>query len=149
MQDNILFLEYKNRAGQKQKTSVWASLEGMLVRNEHYAAILQEYRKMHPDALFIVYTGAAHVQYISPFSLSKKFPPEETFVVSLYPSQRLGLTPAESQSMNVRPFYTSLMSEFDFATGGTFPQKTLYWKTKESARAAGFDVQLKLPDIVR
>ena len=149
VQDNFLFLEYKNRAGQKQKVSIWTSLEGMRLRNEHYTSILQEYRRTYPDALFIVYTGAAHVQYNSPFSLSKDLSPQETFVVSLYPAQRLGLTPAESQSLNLRPFYTSLTSEFDFATGGTFPQQVLYWQTKDSARAAGFDVQLKLPDPFR
>ena len=149
VQDNILFLEYKNRSGQKQKSSIWASLEGMRLRNAHYTSILQEYRKTYPDALFIVYTGADHVQYNSPSSLSKNFPPQETFVVSLYPAQRLGLTPAESQSLNVRPFYTSLMGEFDFATGGTFPQQVLYWQTKDSAQAAGFDVQLKIPDLFR
>ena len=149
VQDNILFLEYKNRSGQKQKTSIWASPEGLRLRNTHYTAILKEYRQTYPDALFIIYTGADHVQYNSSSSLSKNFPLQETFVVSLYPTQRLGLTPAESQSLNVRPFYTSLMSEFDFATGGTFPQQVLYWQTKDSAQAAGFDVQLKLPDPFR
>lgn len=145
VQDNILFLEYKNRSGQKQRTSIWASPEGMRLRNQHYATILQQYRDTYPDALFIIYTGASHVQYNSPFSLSKALPPQETFVVSLYPAQRLGLMPAESHALNTHPFYTSLISEFDFATGGTFPQQVLYWKTKDSAQAAGFDVQLKLP----
>jgi hypothetical protein len=146
VQDNLLFLEYKTRTGQRQKASIWSSLEGRRLRNNHYNEVIAQYRKMYPNTLFIIYTGTDHSQYTSPFSLSQNLPPVETVVTSLLPAQRLAMPPAVLKTEGIRPFFTSLSSEFDFATGGKFPQRVLYWKDKNSARATGFDIQLKIPD---
>ena len=144
VKDDPLFFEYKDKEGNIYSSSVWSSLEGMRLRHEHYNQVLQRYRQTYPEALFVVYTGANHSQYTSLFSLSQPLPADKTFVVSLYPSKRLAKMPANFLIGRRRPFFTSIMGEFDWATGGTFPQQVLYWQDKTSAHTAGFDVQLKL-----
>ena len=145
--NKVLFLEYKTLAGKERQASIWESAEGLRLRNEHYKKILEEYRKKYPLAKFIVLVGNLHADYNSAFSLSKNFPIDETFVVSLYPTQRLALTAAQAQDFGIQPSYTSLMSNFDFATGGTFSQNVLYWENKTSALAAGSDIQIKFPPL--
>ena len=146
VQENILFLEFKNKAGQKERESIWSSPEGVRLRNQHYTELLKKYRMAFPNALFIVYAGASHVQYNSFLSVSGNFPAQETFVVTLYPEKYLSRCAAKEIPRQFRPIFSSLISQFDIATGGKFPQKTLYWQTKDSALTAGFDVQLKLPE---
>lgn len=64
----------------EEEVNMWSTPEGMRVRNADWYQAIAEYRKEMPDALFIVYAGAAHLDYSYLSSLSRRFPREETFI---------------------------------------------------------------------
>lgn len=112
---------------------VRASLEGVRLRNRHWQKIVADYRQKYPDALFIIYTGAWHVEYNHPYNLAKTFNPSETFEVSLYPSLNL-------HALN-KPNQTSAL---DLITDGAFPERVLKFDRQDLSRLVGFDVQVKV-----
>ena len=71
--------------GNKYLRPVFASATGVKWRNESFIKTLEEYRAQHPDALFIIYSGGAHVNYTTPFSLTAKMDPQKTFVLNIRP----------------------------------------------------------------
>lgn len=52
--------------------SVWESLEGMRIRNQHWLEVYNRIRAEHPDAIIIIHTGSAHASYLMPFSISRE-----------------------------------------------------------------------------
>ena len=113
-----------------------ATPEGIRIRNDHWHKILQEYRQKNPDALFVVYTGAAHSLYNYPFSLAKRFPKETTLM--------LDLTMKEIRhGGGVVTSLTDHLEKLDPTT--TFPQPVLKWSSPDLIELSGFDIRIKLP----
>ncbi len=107
-------------------TSVWTSIEGVRLRNEHWLARLRYYRTLHPDALFVIYCGNNHADYMMPYSLGKRLQAEGGFVISL-----------ESEKGN---------GEFRHLSYGLFTNRILKFNDETLTRFAGFDIQLKIPN---
>ncbi len=134
-----------NQYGHYRHINMWATLEGVRLRNEYWFGILQTYRAQYPDALFIVYSGAGHILYNYPFSLASQLPTETPYVIALYPDKQLRL---ESNS------FFEAAREVEKASPGplellldqvSFPQTVLQFEDKTFSRMAGFDVRLKIP----
>lgn len=127
--------------------SQWTHLEGMRLRNESWMETLQAQRQMHPDALFIVYTGSAHSAYYFPFSLSTALlGKEKPFVATLYPDQLLredGRATSEASFIRHKEPLESLTKHI------LFQQPFLQFKDPALARLAGFDVRIKVPINIR
>ena len=118
------------------KSTIRGSLEGMRLRNRHWQTVLDRYRQEYPDALFIIYAGAWHVEYNHPYAVSTalNLDPAEAFEVSLYPS------------VNLNSFdCNTLTSTLDKITGGRFPERVLKFEDPDLTRLIGFDVQIKIP----
>ena len=116
------------------------SLSGIKYRNENFVEVLQRYRENNPDALFVVYTGTSHVEYHKFYSVAAQFKPQETFVLSLFPSvkrlaQRLG-EDKETAQYSYHPIR-------QFIQVGDFPQNFLYFN-KDLAPIAGVDALIRL-----
>ena len=110
-------------------TDFWATREGLRIRNNYWLNILKKYRAVYPDALFIVYGGIGHLGYTYPYSISNLFPEQKTFVISFTPEM-----------------YTT---DFDQLTKKKFYlERILQFNDSKLSRLAGFDVQLRMPDIL-
>lgn len=116
-----------------RRKGIRGSLEGVRLRNRHWQKILHNYRQQYPDALFIIYAGAWHVEYNHPYSLSAGINPSETFEVSLYPVVNL-----DSRDCS------KLTSTLDHITQGAFPERVLKFEDPELTHLVGFDVQIKI-----
>lgn len=115
------------------KHNIWASLEGMKLRNTRWMEVIKTYRENYPDALFIIYAGSWHVEYALPYSLTEYLPAKETFVATLFP--------------NCHPYHrtcSTITSTFDQLTDGKFPQRVLQFRDPALSRLAGMDVQIKV-----
>ena len=134
-----------NRKGKFKLVPQWALLEGVRLRNEHWKDTLQKYRQQHPQALFVVYSGAGHSLYNYPFSLSAALPNEKSFVTALYPDKFLKI-----QSNGTRLVQELVSAPFTGPLEGLteqvkFPQSVLHFKDPSLSRTAGFDVRIRLP----
>ena len=101
--------------------SVWASLEGIRLRNEAWQKVLEKYQQDYPSALFLVYTGSGHLLYHRAFSLTRNWPKENTFVLAI------------TMSANVLEY---------FYPKANFPQRVIYWDDPELSLAAGYDAHI-------
>lgn len=141
---------------EKSTFSLWASTEGVHVRNQAWKQDLKNFRKEFPDALFVIHTGAFHIDYAIPSSLGHAFQNDKTFVIELLPGyhksdfpkdlrKRLGLL-APSWGKDYTPGRQNFMpiSSFDYVTNGEFPQRIVQFD-KGYAPITGFDIQLKVP----
>ena len=121
----------------EKEDNMWASLEGVRLRNQYWVDTLNRYRQQHPDALFVVYAGSGHLEYTVPYSLGKRLPKEETFTVVFYPDHIWDIDLGQD---------TISTSPFDDVTFGKFAlEQILRFNSKELSRLAGFDVQIKIP----
>lgn len=115
--------------------SIWASLEGVRLRNTRWLARLKAYRQKYPQALFIVYAGNNHLLYGMPYSVADNLAGETPFVVTCYPQYIM--------DGNDKVYAVSL---FDWETEGEFAQeRVVRFSDPDLTRLAGFDIQLKLP----
>ena len=148
--------------------SMWETREGTALRNQFWKQTLEKYRAQFPDAIFIVYSGSAHLDYTEPNSIGKmlKGNNQHVFLASFYP----GLNPndpfARDFLEDIRSSYRTKfnnkktdwlkhynpgeqgflpMSSFDFATEGAFPQRILLFG-KQDYKITGFDMQIKVPE---
>ncbi len=150
-------------------TNVDTSLSGIQYRNEKFAETLQHYREKYPDALFVVYTGAAHSMYNKFASISARFKPEETFVLLLQPTRQrmrehfenenkemekslghpLAASP-EQQRKEIEEKIDNLHPLKAHYSVGDFPQAFIQFD-KELAPVAGFDafVRVQPPTFIR
>ncbi len=124
--------------------SQWAHLEGMRLRNESWLETLQTYRAIHPDALFVVYAGAAHSTYYFPFSLATALlRTEKPFVATLYPDKVLtsngNVFFGEPEFVRHVDILESLTKSF------VFRRPVLQFQEPELAKLAGFDVRINVP----
>ncbi|MBO4675831.1 MAG: hypothetical protein J5601_07100 [Elusimicrobiaceae bacterium] len=109
-------------------TDLWATREGLRIRNNYWFNILKKYRAEYPDALFIVYAGIGHLGYTEAHSISHFLPESKTFVISFMPEM-----------------YTT---DFDSATKKRFySERILKFNDPKLSHLAGFDVQLRISDI--
>ena len=117
----------------EEEVNMWSTPEGLRVRNADWYQAIAEYRKEMPDALFIVYAGADHLDYSHPSSLSRRFPREETFIGMVYP-----YVPDGKEIMTC--------DNIDEALPALNTVKYLSWPSKNLRNLAGFDVRIKLPE---
>ena len=111
---------------------VQATLKGIKARNTHWLSILKQWRKEHPDALFIIHAGGGHTDYQEAFSVSARFPAEETFVLEFIPY--------------FNGFSQYALEPFHHATNYIFYRPgILRWQTPRAAHLAGFDMQVMIP----
>lgn len=141
VEDNCV-VRYLNTNGVHSKQSVWSSLEGVRLRNERWKKTLATYRAKHPNALFIIYTGADHVLYNRPFTISTPTGNEKNFVVGLYPDRYLsivghftGVLVSREQPGPLERLVRHLK----------FKRQTVKWKSTDLPDIAGFDVRIKIP----
>lgn len=113
-------------------SSVQSTLMGIKTRNEHWVSILKKWRQEHPNAVFVVHAGVGHVDYWEAFSVSARFPRQESFVLSFIPFEKSPSAYIEE------PFH--LATRYRFYRPGL-----LQWKTPRAAHLAGFDMQVILP----
>lgn len=140
--DDFCEVRYLNPQGDRDKQSVWMSLEGVRLRNERWQKTLAQYRAQHPNALFIIYTGADHSMYNRPFTLAN--PNEHTFVSVLYPNRYRAFEPSGRFSCVpvAKPMkgpLERLVDELDFQ------RSVVQFQSPGLSQIAGFDVRIKLP----
>ncbi len=140
--DDYCEVRYLNALGALDKQSVWSSLEGVRLRNERWQKTLATYRAQHPNALFIIYTGADHSMYNHPFTLAT--PNEHSFVSVLYPDRYAAFVPSGrfSGTYVTKPMrgpLERLVKELDFQ------RPIIKWQSADLAPIAGFDVRIKVP----
>ncbi len=117
-----------------------ASLIGLQYRNEKFLEVLRAYRELNPNALFVVYTGAGHVEYHQFASVSTHFNPETTFVLGLVPSvERI------AKKLHTKEDYAQECGHpiRNFTWTGEFPQNFQLFN-KELAPIAGVDAFIRL-----
>ena len=103
--------------------SVWTTLEGLRVRNQHWLEEIQTQRAAHPDALFVVHAGYGHTSYIYPFSVVQEIS-GKNYVVEMIDGRNI--------------------DEFDALIAPHEMPDILKWSNPELGRAAGFDLRIKL-----
>lgn len=111
--------------------NIWASLEGLRIRNENWIQTLNKYRTLHPDALFIVYAGSGHLIATEPYSIATYFEQQNTFTAALFPDY--------DQIAD-----TYQVSNFDKLTEGTFDERVLFFKDPTSIKITGFNTRIKI-----
>ena len=124
----------------KKEITFDASLTGIKYRNENFLEVLRTYRRMNPDALFVVYAGSRHVGYNQFASVSAQFEPEKTFVLELLPSVK-----RIAKKLHTREAYAQELGHpiRDFIWTGDFPQNFQLFN-KELAPIAGVDAFIRL-----
>ena len=111
----------------QEQQRIWASPEGLRIRNNRWIQTLTQYRTKYPQALFIVYAGTGHLLYADPHTLGKQLANFNTQVFTFHPANDL--------------------SYFDILTSGIFTnQPILYITDEKSAHTAGFDIQIKIDE---
>ena len=141
--DDNCTVRYLDGNGKLTKQTVWASLEGVRLRNERWQKTLQQYRANFPDALFIIYAGADHVMYNRPFTLAANAT-EKPFVAILYPNQRLAYEPKGrfAGTMVAKPVKGPLERLVDNLD---LQNPVVKWTSPDLPAIAGFDVRIKVP----
>jgi len=139
--DDFCDVEVIAHNGSKRLTSQWAHLEGMRLRNEAWVRTLETYRKEHPNALFVVYTGAFHSAYYFPFSLPTTLSKERPFVVSLYPDKDLVISGKWIGTQQIVRREGSLEA---ITKHIVFRQRVLQFKNPTLSKLAGFDVGIRI-----
>lgn len=104
----------------KPSRDVWTSIEGVRIRNAHWLNILNQYRELYPQALFVIYAGSGHVEYGEPYSLGAKLAGPQTLVVTL--NHKTG--------------------DWIF---GHLPDRVLKFNDAELSRLVGFDISFEFP----
>lgn len=140
--DDHCTVRYLAENGVLTKQSVWASLEGVRLRNERWQKTLAQYRTNFPDALFIIYTGADHVMYNRPFTLAQN-PQENPFVAILYPNQRLSYesTGRFAGTLVAKPTKGPLERLVDNLD---LQNSVVKWTSPDLPAIAGFDARIKV-----
>ena len=126
------------------RQEIWTTFEGMRIRNEVWQITIEKYRKENPEALLVVYTGAAHSLYNVPFSIVNGYE-EDAFVLAFYPARRVLI---KTDDVYHRPVAatTSLTDPLERLTNFTqsFPQPLLFFDRPDLAHIAGFDGRIKV-----
>ncbi len=134
--ENNLHTATDQISAQDPGKNIWGSFEGLRLRNTRWLEFITQAREQYPDALFVIYSGIAHVMYGYPYSLADTLQTDHPFVVTFYPNvKRI----SEDQ-------WTDQTSFFDRFTFGSFAsERVLQFNHRTLSKLAGFDVQLKVP----
>ncbi len=119
-----------SRVPDESTVDLWTVPESMHLRNRYWLSQIQQLREQYPDAVFIIYAGAEHVSYNTPFNLTKALPQEELFVAHLFSSK-----PTNNEARDL----------LDFLGEDKYPfylEEILAWKDESMRRLAGFDMRL-------
>lgn len=116
---------------------MWASIEGVRIRNERWLSRLQAARRRYPDALFVVYAGAGHVDYNEPYSLGRSLQGPQTKVVLFHPNYRVE-----------NGYLKELITPFDIITKGEFSDRVIQFESDKLSKLAGFDIQIGVPELL-
>jgi len=140
-------MKYRSRDNGKMKTAPqWAHLEGVRLRNEAWVRTLEKYRAQDPEALFVVYSGAAHSMYNFPFTLSTALTKEVPFVATFYPETVFYLATNNWLISSLENAFIPLEEPLERMTHpDAFPQQTIHFQDPHLAKLAGFNVRVKLP----
>ncbi len=125
-----------------RQQNIWASLEGMRLRNTRWLQTLKTYRAQYPHALFIIYAGEAHVSYNEPYSIGTALGNKKIKVINFDNNFSLGTN-------------STLTTPFDHITSGRFTMEKLtdkkygitpilHFPDKHLSRLAGFDYSVKV-----
>ena len=132
--------------GNVKVISQWAHLEGVRLRNEAWVRTLEKYRAQDPEALFVVYSGAAHSMYNFPFTLSTALTKEVPFVATFYPETVFYLATNNWLISSLENAFIPLEEPLERMTHpDAFPQQTIHFQDPHLAKLAGFNVRVKLP----
>ena len=134
MQYQTVSDETKGTLAGPLQQSVWASLEGLRLRNAQWLVTLKDYRQRYPQALFIIYAGAGHILYSEPYSIGTVLAGPDTFTAALVPERM------KEEDGKV----TSLTTTFDELTRGEFLDRVLQFKDETLTKLAGFDVRIRI-----
>ena len=121
----------------KDGIGLWASLEGVAVRNERWLQTIRKQREEHPHALFIIYAGTGHLAYDKPYSIGKILAGPHTQTALLFPTNILEKMPGLS--------YASLFDELCVQQGLDI-KPFVQFNDKAHALQAGFDMRLFLEE---
>ena len=132
-------MRYIDRKGHFKVNKIWASLEGMRLRNERWKKTLAAYREQHPHALFIIYTGVDHSLYNAPFPLATCDP--KTFVTTLYPDKATDLESFSLLSSRMVATHSKPAAGEELVDQCEIVQ----WKSPDFPPLTGFDVRIKWP----
>ena len=120
-----LFRTAKTGVEDRETTTLWESLEGLRIRNQHWLTV---YNKVHAfygkKPCIVFYTGYSHAAYSTPFTLSREIP-GKTFVVEVM--------------SHARDIFDNLVSPLQMPDCLKFPRR-LGW-------ISGFDVRVKLNEL--
>lgn len=105
--------------------TVWGTLEGLRIRNQHWIKVYNKVRAEHPNALIIIYAGFGHVSYIAPFSLAREIP-GKNFVIEVWPENNLDELDSFFFSLSALPY--------------------LSWSQLKLGLVSGFNVRIKLSE---
>jgi hypothetical protein len=125
------------RLGTLGKEDLFEMFTGMRYRNEEFVRTLQAYRARFPHALFVVYTGTMHVEYLAPFSVADRFPQEKKFILSLGRGKSL-YKYAASDKLITHALEERLQAHI--------LDPFLYWPDEELAKVAGFDAHINVEE---
>ncbi|MBR4592022.1 MAG: hypothetical protein IKO35_02300, partial [Elusimicrobiaceae bacterium] len=115
------FVEKYNMSIEKfEKTGLWATLEGVRLRNRAWLQTIRTYRQKYPNALFVVYAGSGHLSYDMPYSL--------------------GIALSEKGK--------TFVTEFAYSAGDRFLDlcPVVHCKNEDMARLVGYDVRIRMRD---
>ncbi len=137
------------------RDNIWTSPEGIRLRNQRWKEILQTYKICYPDALFVVHGGFHHLAYTGAYSIGAFTKTQgNSFLIGFFPGYTsLKETGLLKNILKTEPWMKNYqlpqggflpVSDFDFATQGTFAQPLLQFTPQEAA-ITGFDVQIKIP----
>lgn len=121
----------------KDGIGLWASLEGVAVRNEQWLKTIRAQREEHPHALFIIYAGTGHLAYDKPYSIGKILAGPHTHTALLFPTNILEKMPGLS--------YASLFDELCVQQDLEI-KPFVQFNHKDHALQAGFDTRIFLED---
>lgn len=121
---------------------IWTTVEGMRMRNERWKEIIDRTAAENPQALLLIYTGAAHGLYTAPSSISKG--EKDAFVLAFYPAKRVIVKKREDGKEIAGT--TTLTDPLERLTNFTqsFPQTVLFFSRPDLAQTAGFDGRIKI-----
>ncbi|MCQ2410577.1 MAG: hypothetical protein MJ053_03545 [Elusimicrobiaceae bacterium] len=116
-------------------SQIASSPEGVRLRNERFLQIIKQVRQEHPDALLVIYTGGAHVEYGQPYSLGDALAGPKTRVISLIPA------PVQKDG----EWYAPAVN-FDIATRMQFIfDRLIQFNDPELTKLSGADIRWKIP----
>lgn len=125
----------KIKNGHTHDFSLWATMEGLRLRNKRWLEIIQAYQKENPNDILFIYAGADHLLLNKPFTLSKQFNPEEIFVLSVIPDR--------AYNPGFSSYHTNELERLN--PNLFFPQSAIKWQSPDLIELSGYMACVRLP----